>query len=279
MEFLRKYKGICLLVGVLLLIAGGWLLFWHRIGEQLDQAGYDAAFNEIQYEDTYYTRCDEDVLAEYLSGYVSGTALESLCGEQLGTVSIVTGQGIAERPVFRCKPLADAGLQDAIIMMPYEDTYYTYELSGFTALDDMPSIGAVCEAYGITSAAEIASVAVYDADGSLLDTMTEEAALSSFYAKLADLGDCLDNEETVNLYYAAYVAEYGESDAVSITDGEVEFADADTEEQAMTLWSTGLCLVNIRLKNGLQLRNTLYMPAAGMYAVYGTYALTVPFFS
>ena len=49
--------------------------------------------------------------------------------------------------------------------------------------------------------------------------------------------------------------------------------------QAMEFWSGGMCLVTVRLKSGLQLRDAVYAPVPGVFSLYGDYEITVPFFS
>ena len=46
----------------------------------------------------------------------------------------------------------------------------------------------------------------------------------------------------------------------------------------MAYWNTDARMVTIRLKNGLLMRDCLYMPVPGIFAVYGNYRLTEPFF-
>lgn len=275
MQFLRKYKGALILFAAVLVIAVGWVLIWQRIGDQLGQAGTDAAFETVTLDGAYYTKCSDTVLARY----VSDAAADHI-GEALNAPAVVdTPAGKVSCKAYRCRELAEAGLRDAVIFVAREDTLTPYELTGFVSLGTAPDISAVLAAYGIASAADIAAVEVCDADGTLLDTITETDAAASFYSKLTALGSALSEDDISARYYAAYVAEYGETDDIAIVGGEVVAADDAVYEQAMTVWSRGLCLVNLRLQNGLQLRNTVYMPGAGIYTFYASYALEVPFFA
>lgn len=278
MQFLRKYKGAVIGIAIVLLLAVCWVLVWQRIGDQVDKAGYDAAFETLTLDGAYYTKCSDDVLARYVADLSADNVGEALSAPAVAE----TPAGSVQCRAYRCKPLAEAGLHDAIIYVERGDTLTPYELTGFVSLGTAPDVTAVCAAYGINSSADIAAVEVCDADGTLLDTLAETDAVASFYDKLTALGAALTDEEITQHYYAAYVAEYGEngeSDDVAIVGGEVVAVDDATYEKAMALWSTGLCLVNIRLQNGLQLRGTVYSPGAGMYTLYATYALEVPFFA
>ena len=80
-------------------------------------------------------------------------------------------------------------------------------------------------------------------------------------------------------YYDAYVQQYPDSQGVTLENGALQFADDDSKQRAMTLWSDGMCLVSISLKNGLHLRELVYAPVPGFFAVYGIYRLTSPFFA
>ncbi len=279
MQFLKQHKGVLMLGAVIILIAVGWVIFWSRIGTQVNQAGYEAAFDTIVYKDAYYMQCDSTVLAEYVG---EGAEIDStLLGTAFDEAAVVsTTAGNVSCPAYRCAALEAAGQRDAIIFLKRGETLLCYELTGYVSLGEQPPMEDVCAAYGLDSADAIASVGLRDADGALLDTITDKEALTAFYGKLTALGNALTDREISERYYASYVAEYGENDAIVLTDdGEVETTDDAIYEQAMTFWSAGLCLADIRLTNGLQLRRTVYMPAAGMYTVYGTYALDDPFFS
>ena len=181
-------------------------------------------------------------------------------------------------PLYACKPLADAGKENALILAERGGDYYAYELVGFPYLDDSPSIWAVCASYGIGAAEDLASVSVYDADGTPLYDIADADALSDFFDKFVKLGANLSDEEAAQAYYDAYVAAYGADEKLTLQNGNVEAADDEIYEKAMTLWSEGVCLVTIRLQNGLQLRDCIYAPVPGLFSVYGIYPITEPFF-
>lgn len=279
-QFLQKNKGVILVCAAVLLFAGGWLALWDRIGSSLDEAGYAASFDTVTFAGAYYTVCSDAVLAEY----IGESAENGIRSEWIGAAfdadaAVDTPAGTVHCKAYHCKPLTDAGKRDGIIFLDRSGTLYAYELMDFISLGDAPSIAEVCAAYGIGSAADIAAVDVCDADGTLLDSITDADAAAQFYTKFTALGDALTKEETAAHYVAAYEAEYGKSDDVTVKDGAVSTANDAVYQQAMTLWSTGLCLVQIRLQNGLQIRNTVYSPGAGLYTVRAVYALETPFFS
>lgn len=275
---MKKYKNLILICAAVLLFAGGWLFIWHRIGTQLDQAGYDAAFDTVEFMGAYYTACTAEDAAAYLGEELSADA-ESLCGSAFPEKVQIPAAGNVQCSAYHCKLLEDTGRRDGIILLERQGQKIPYLLADFVSLGETPSITEVCAAYGLQSAEDIAAVEVCDGDGTLLESITDSDARSQFYQKFAALGDALTDEETAAHYLAAYEAEYGETDALTVENGQVSAADNETYNRAMELWSTGLCLVHIRLSNGLTLRGTVYTPGAGLYTVRACYALETPFFS
>ena len=268
---LKKHKAGLIAVGIVLLIAAAWLLLWNHVGNQVQKAAYEASFDTLVFSGAYYQRCDLVTVQDYLPDTAALDA--SLCGSRLGEVSMP-----AVCPLFACKPLEDAGKQNAVILMQRDAEYIPYELTGFQYLDDSPSIWAVCSSYGIGDATDFESVTVRDASDNVLETIDDPQALSAFYEKFLKLGDDLSDEEQSQRYYDAYVSEFGESEKIYMEDGKVQTADTETYDAAMQFWTTDLKKVDLRLKNGLQLRGCIYAPKPGIFSVYGDYVITDDFF-
>ena len=261
-----------LLIGAgVLLFAELWVFFWLRISDAMKNARSDAVFAGFTYDGAYYTRMDADTLRLY----TETPAGESLCGDSLGTVTLSAG---ISRELFACRDVPREQYAPAVVLQD-GTRYLAYELTGFTALDNAPSVRQVLDAYGITGADAVASVTVTEADGTAIDTITDADALSAFYEKLSALGDDIGEQGEMQAYYDAYVQQYPDSQGVTLENGALQFADDDSKQRAMTLWSDGMCLVSISLKNGLRLRELVYAPVPGFFAVYGIYRLTSPFFS
>lgn len=273
----RKHRFLIIgisVAGILLIL---WFAMWQRIGKELDQAESDAAYSSFALEGAIYAACTETIMQEYLTEPIQYHAAD--CGSVLGEVSFHTAQGTTTGTVYRLRQLEDAGLKDAVILMQRGGRYTGYELVGFEALQNSPSISAVCNAYEIYSHADLQSVTITDADGAVLETVSDAKALSDFYEKLIALGDDIGAAGQAKAYYDAYVQKYGASDAIAINGDTVETADEDTYLKAMDLWSNGMCTVSIRLTNGLFLRDLVYAPIPGVFHVYGYYTITDSFFS
>ena len=65
---------------------------------------------------------------------------------------------------------------------------------------------------------------------------------------------------------------------LTIKGGRLKAKDDASFAAAAEFWNRDVRLVTIRLKNGLLMRNCMYMPVPGVFAVYGNYRVTVPFF-
>jgi hypothetical protein len=274
MQILKKHGFKLLMLLLILAFAGGWALIWKRIGDAMDSAAEDQAYTGFLYDGAYYTRCSAEVLARY----TDQTAPDASCrGESVGDVEFETEAGTLYCEAYSCT-LVPEHEPPALLMLDRPGDP-VYELSGFQSLDDAPSAAAVCAAYGIASADDLSSVRITEGDGTPIDEITAADDLAAFYAKLTALGEDIGRAGMAQAYYDVYLEKYGESGGISLENGEIRFADKETETQAMALWSEGLCLVTIRLKSGLQLRDLVYAPVPKAFAVYGSYRLTEPFFS
>lgn len=274
--FFQKNKVIFILLGVFILIAAGWLLLWSRLGRTMEQAAYEANYEQLVYSGAYYHQCDLGVVQEYLADV---TAIDdALCGEELGTLSFPSESGTANCPLYACKPLTDAGKKNALVLLKRESGLVPYELIGFQYLDDDPSIWAVCASYGLGRASDLESVTVTDADGSNSETITDAEQLSAFYDKFVKLGEDLGAAGQAQAYYDAYTAKFGETGTVYLEDNTVKAVNDAAYQEAMDYWTEGMRLVTIRAKNGYQLRGCVYAPVPAVFSVYGDYAVTEPFF-
>lgn len=273
---LKAHKGALIVIGIVLLLVCGWLLLWNHVGKQVEKAAYEASYDTLVFDGAYYQKCDLPTVQDYLPDVQAVDA--SLCGEQVGDLSFPSEAGNVTCPLFSCKPLDDAGKEKALLLLKRETEYAPYELTGFQYLDESPSIWAVCASYGIGAATDFESVTVYDAEDHLLETLTEKHDLLEFFDLFVKLGDPLPDDEQSQRYYDAYMQKFGESDKVFLKDGKVQTSDDAAYEEAMQFWTEGLRKVDLRLKNGLQIRGCIYAPVPGIFSVYGDYAITEPFF-
>ena len=260
-------------VVVILLLAGSYLLLWRHIGNTMVQAKQDAAYAQFTLDDAVYEECDLSIVQLYVPEITEIT--KEICGSDAGNAVFSD----AEFPLCRLAALESAGKQDGILLMEYGEKLRCYELTGFTTLADAPSISVVCDAYGIKSAADIEAVTIAEADGTKIDEMTEESDIASFYEKFAALGDCLSEAEQAKAYYDAYEEKYGDTDDFTLEGGSLTANSQQAEEQGYTLWGDGVCIVGIRLANGLQICNMVYAPVPKLVTVFGCYRLETPFFS
>ncbi len=271
MKFLKAHAGMLLAVLLILLAAGGWLLLWNRIGGTVKTAELDAAFESFTYSGAYYRQCTLTELADY--GEIRAVDA-SLCGESCGSLTV---SGMA-CPLYACTLFPDAEVQPLLILQR-GSSYLAYELTGFASLGEHPSMPEVLDAYGAAVPDALESVTVREANGTLIDRITDASDLREFQRKLSALGADLSEAEQMQAYYDAYKARYGEDSGIALTEGSLMPADSAAYEQAMTLWGEGMCLVTVQMKNGLLLRDAVYAPVPALFAVYGCYALTEPFFS
>lgn len=266
-------KTVCI-AAVLLLMLLAWVLAWRFVGKRMEQAMTDTQYTHFIYEDAIYARCTAQLAEESYDLKLNGTAAD--CGTALGkvqfTVDGVTVHCEAFAPQTEPHPIAEP-----VLLVQRGDEVFPYELVGFTALSEQPSITEVCAAYGIASAEDILSVTVYDADGAILRQLAEEE-LPLFYRRLIALGEDMGADGQAQAYYDAYIEKYGEGDALTIENGTIEAADDAAYQQAMELWGTGMCRVTMKLKNGFRLADMVYAPVPEVFQVYGYYAITEPFF-
>ena len=274
--FLKKNKWVLLAAAAVILLGCGWLLLWMHLGDQVQLASYDSAYEQLSFDGAYYAQCDLQTVQLYLPDVTKID--KSLCGRQLGTLNFPSENGTVSCPLYACKPLEDAGKKRAVILLERDGAWLSYELSGFQYLDGTPDIWAVCASYGIGYPEDFASVTVSDRDGNLLETITDADKLSDFYDKFLKLGEDLGNAGTAQAYYDAYIRKFGDDGKVWLADGTVEAADDEAYAAAMEYWTEGLLNVEIRMKNGLMLRNCIYAPVPGVFSVYGDYAITESFF-
>ena len=252
------------------------MLLWSRISRSVGDAEQEDAFSQFVYSGAYYTLCDAEAVRAYVPEAES--IGRSLCGTQLGDISIPTPAGAEVCPLYACKALEDAGKEHGLLLLERSGGISAYELTGFQVLDADPSIWAVCAAYGIGAGKDFESVTVRDTDGTELMQITDRDALDVFFRKFAALGENLSDDEAAVFYRDAYIAEYGDDGRITVENGKASAADDETYNKAMELWSRGVSVVDIRLNNGLQLRGCLYAPQTGLFTVYGIYHFTEPFF-
>ena len=275
-EFLKKNKRVLIAAAAVLLLGTGWLLLWQHLGNQVSRAALDAAYDQIAFDRAYYAKCDLETVQLYLPD--ANAIGKALCGAQLGTLSFPAEEGTVSCPVYACKELEEAGKKRAVIFLERGSELLAYELSGFQYLDGEPDIWAVCASYGIGMPEDFESVTVCDQEGQILETIRDAEGLSAFYDKFVKLGEDLGKEGTAKAYYRAYTEKFGDTGRIYLQNGEIEAADDDTYNEAMTYWTEDLRMVTIRLSNGLMLRNCIYAPVPGVFSVYGDYAITESFF-
>lgn len=274
--FLKKNKGLLILLGSFVLLAGGWLLLWQRLGRSVERAAYDASYEQLVFSGAYYHQCDLSVVQEYLADI---TAVDdALCGEELGTLSFPSENGTVSCPLYACKPLTDAGKKNALVLLRRAEQLIPYELIGFQYLDDDPSIWAVCASYGLGRASDLESVTVTDTDGGNAETLNDPEQLQAFYDKFVKLGEDIGKAGQAKAYYDAYTAKFGKTDKVYLEDDTVKAVNDAAYQEAMDYWMEGMRLVTIRAKNGYQLRGCVYAPVPEVFSVYGDYPITEPFF-
>ena len=274
--FLKKHLGIIIVLAVFLLIAGGWLLVWRHIGNQVTKAAYRSVYDSLSFDGAYYAMCDLQTVQEYLPE--TEEISRALCGEQLGELTFPSEEGNVSCPLYACKPLQDAGKRNAVVLLEQPEGIRAYELTGFQYLDKQSSIWAVCASYGIGYPEDIESVLVRDQDGKLLETISGQDAVQSFLDKFLKLGEDIGESGIAQAYYDAYTAEFGETKQIWLEDDTVKAENDAVYQEAMKFWTKDLRLVTIRLTNGLQLRDCIYAPVPGTFSVYGDYKITEPFF-
>lgn len=251
-----------------------WVIAWQIVGDRMEQTATDMQYSHFTYSGAIYARCPDaaNIYQLHLTGKLDD------CGEPVGTVQFTVDGVTVHKEAYRVKGEETHAVAEPVLLISHDEKCTPYELVGFTALNKSPSIGAVCEAYGIQSAEDIASVTVYDADGSVVQNLTAAEALQPFYEKLVALGADLGAAGQAQAYYDAYIAKYGNSDGITLKDGTIETADNETYQQAMELWGAGMCTVTMELQNGLRLADMVYAPVPKVFQVYGYYAITAPFF-
>jgi len=274
--FLREHRVFFCIAVLFLLFLCGWMLIWSRISASMNHAEQEESFSQFVYDGAYYTACDISTVQLYDAGVQKIDS--SILGSQLGDMSIPTPDGTVICPLYAFRPLEDAGKEPAILLLERDNALTPYELTGFRYLDTDPSSWAVCASYGIGAGSDLESVTVHGTEGALLAEFTEADALDEFFTRMLALGEPLSEDDTAEIYRDAYISEYGDETAITVEDGKAAAADDETYEKAMELWSRGVCIVDIRLKNGLQLRDCLYAPQTGLFTIYGTYHFTEPFF-
>ena len=272
-----KSKAPLLIAVLFLLLAAVWYGIWNRLGSVLGRSRDQAAFNTFTYEGAYYAKCDLAALRCYLpdAAQIDG----SLCGEELGALTIPTKQGEQHCPLYAEKDFPEADPAYPLLVLAHDGTYSVYECAGFASLDESPSVYAVCAAYGIGAGSSIAEVRVSDSDGTLISAITGQDDLERFFQGLLKLGDDIGEEGLANAYRDAYTEACGDDGKVTVENGRVRTADDETYQKAMKLWSEGICTVDIRLQNGLQLRGAVYAPVPAVFSLYGDYRITVPLFT
>ena len=273
----RKNTGLFIFLAVTAVVVAGWFLIWRHLGRQVEKAAYESAFDQLIFDGAYYHRCELETVQDYLPEVQE--IGEALRGEQLGTLNFPAEEGTVKCPLYACKPLTDAGKMNAVILLERDAGFVPYELAGFRYLDESPSIWAVCSSYGIGRASDLESVTVTDPETGKSETITDEKALSDFFDKFVKLGEDLGQAGTAKAYYAAYTAEFGESDDMVLEDDTVKAANDEINEKALAFWTKDVRRVTIRMKNGYVLRDCIYAPVPKIFSIYGDYAITEPFFA
>lgn len=274
--FLKKHAVILIILAVFLLFAGIWLFVWRRVSKQVSKAAYQSAYDTLSFDGAYYAKCSLETVQAYLPE-TTGISKE-LCGEELGELSFPSETGTVTCPLYACKPLQDAGKNNAIVLLEQAEGISAYELSGFQYLDDQTSIWAVCAAYGIGYPEDIASVEIKDQDGKLLETITEPDARAAFFDKFLKLGEDIGELGVAQAYYDSYINEFGETNQIWFESGTVKAENDEVYQEAMDFWTKDLRLVTIKLTNGYQLRDCIYAPVPGTFSVYGDYKIAEPLF-
>ncbi|MCQ2417348.1 MAG: hypothetical protein MJ071_06015 [Oscillospiraceae bacterium] len=268
-------KGLIVIAAVFLL-AVGWYIIWDIIRVRVQDAAYESVYDALTFDGAYYQKCNLETVQYYLEEVQ--TLDESLCGTQLGELSFPTKAGQAQYPVFACSPMEQNDMANALLIMEREGQYVPYELTGFQYLDSNPDIWAVCASYGIGAAKDFAEVVVKDQDGIILQSITEEEALSQFFDRFVKLGDSMTDEAQAQAYYDAYVDAFGESENLYIENGQVQAKTDEIYQEAYEFWVKDMRLVDLKLTNGLQIRGCIYLPVPKIFSVYGDYAVTESFF-
>ncbi len=269
----KRIKQMVIIAAVLMLVLL-WLLIWQLVGKRMQHAATDAQYTHFTYNGAIYARCAD--AAAYYDLTLSGDMTD--CGESIGTVQFTVDNVTVYKEAYRVNGEEKHPIAEPVLLVQQNEKCLPYELAGFTALNESPSITAVCAAYGIQSAQDIASVTVYDADGSVVQTLTNAEALATFYDKFIALGQDIGAAGQSQAYYDVYVEKYGASDAITLKDGIIETADDETYQQALELWGAGMCSVTMQLQNGLRIADMVYAPVPKVFQVYGYYTITTPFF-
>lgn len=268
---MKKYLKALIIFVLLLGVGGGWYLLWQKVQRSVEDAEFEAQISYFDAGGAHYQRLDAEGLAAYLPD--AGEITAKNCGLPLGTQALSVSAGTLTANAYVLADYAYTGVNVPVRVLEIAGRYYAYELVGFSALDGMPTIGAVCEAYGIGSAADIAEITETVADTKEVREITDAGAIQAYYEKIAALSEPLTNAQTAQIYYDVYTAEYGETDKLEIADDTVNALDDETYEKAMSLWGEGMYTADISLKNGLKLRGCICAPKTGIFSVYANYRM------
>ncbi len=254
-----------ILVIVLLILAVSWLIVWKTIKDSLTQAEKDATYAAFSVGDAVYEECDLSIVKLYDANAASLT--KEICGSAAGNADFAD----ASFPLFHLAALENAAKRDGILLMEYGEYLRAYELVGFTTLGSEPNIEAVCEAYGIDSAAAIVSVTAIDNEGNESKKLTSSDEISRFYEKFVKLGKSISAAEQSKAYYDAYVEKYGSADDL-VLEGESLTAESDeTKSKAYELFGDGMLTIGMELANGLQITGMVYAPTVNLFTAFGCY--------
>lgn len=268
---MKKYWKYGIVFLLLLALGGGWYLLWNHLEETMEEAQYEMQFASFDADGAHYLRMDKDGLHAYLPDEDYVTA--RLCGESLGTQILATSVGTVAANAYTLKGYAYSGEHIPVRVLDVSGKYYAYELKGFRSLDGKPEIGAVCSAYGLNSAEDLAEVTETAAGTGEVRHITDAAELADYYSRITALGKPLTDAEAAKKYYDAYITEYGETDKLFIEEGTVKSEDDETYQHAMQFWGEGMYTAEISLKNGLKLRGCICSPNAGIFSVYANYEM------
>ena len=268
---MKKYLKVLIVLVLLLGFGGGWYLLWQKVQRSVEDAEFEAQISSFDAGGAHYQRLDADGLRAYLPDADGVTAKN--CGLPLGTQALSVSVGTLSANAYVLADYAYTGASVPVRVLEIAGKYYAYELIGFTALDNMPTIDTVCEAYGIGSAADIAAITETTADTKEVREITDAGEIQAYYGKIRALSEPLTNAQTAQIYYDVYTAEYGETDKLEIADDAVNALDDETYEKAMSLWGEGMYTVDISLRNGLKLRGCICAPKTGIFSVYANYRM------
>lgn len=251
-----------------LLVVGVWMLIWNRIGKSRAESERNARYASFSIDGAYYEECSLSIVQLYDS---SISAIDAqCCGSQL------TEMKVADKTMtlYHLASLEQAGKRDGILLADDGTKLRCYELTSFESFGDNTMFADLFAAYGITSADDIKSVRISDADGNPLEMYTESAQIRTVFENLSEMGKPLSSAEIAKQYYDVYAAAYGEGGFTEdyLLEGEMLEPKNDAiAKKAAELWGEDMMVANLELKNGLWLNRIIYAPKVGMVTAYNNF--------